>query len=152
MIHLSPHFTLEELTVSETAARVGIDMRPPADVVENLRRLAVLVLEPVRSAVGGALRITSGYRPAALNDLIGGSRTSDHLRGLAADCFAPTLSLGELVTRVRALEHEIPLRQCILEFGSWVHLSCEPIAAEPRREFLSATRENGRTVYRALEA
>jgi len=146
-MNLSPHFTLAELTRSEAAARVGIDMRPPPAVLENLKRLCMTVLEPIRLAVGMPVFVTSGYRPEPLNTLIGGASNSDHLRGMAADIIVQGISIGELGWRVRQIQDEIPLRKAINEFGSWLHVSCEPAGVEPRREFLLASRDRGKTLY-----
>src|SRR5436309_11017044 len=86
---LSPHFSLEELTASEVAARVGISNAPPPDVMSNLVRLAE-GLELVRAALGNnAVHVTSGYRSPRLNQMVGGSRHSMHMQGLAADILCP---------------------------------------------------------------
>ena len=82
---LSAHFSLEELTASEVAARAGIDNTPSAEVVRNLARLAE-GLELVRVALGNKpVHVTSGYRSARLNQMVGGSKNSMHIQGLAAD-------------------------------------------------------------------
>jgi len=72
-MNLSPNFTLEEMTASETAARHGIDNTPPNDVLMNLRRLA-LFLEEVRTVVGMPLRFSSGYRGPGANAKVGGKK------------------------------------------------------------------------------
>src|SRR5438874_270924 len=89
MTRLSAHFSLDQLIASEVAARSGIDNTPPEPVLANLRRLAQL-LEEVRAALGGeAIDVSSGYRSAELNRLVGGSAASAHLDGRAADFVAP---------------------------------------------------------------
>src|SRR2546428_8128826 len=86
---LSAHFSLEELTASEIAARAGIDNAPSAEVVRNLARLAE-GLELVRLALGNKpVHITSGYRSARLNQMVGGSKNSIHIQGLAGDILSP---------------------------------------------------------------
>ena len=147
MSNLSKHFDLAELLVSEAAVRNDIDMTPTASVLDNLRNLASEVLEPIREQVMGPLVITSGYRPKALNDLIGGSKDSDHLTGCAADVHAPGMSLYDLSKIVDRLKMQIPLKQAILEFNQWLHVSIQSQGEAPRREFLTASRDNGRTVY-----
>lgn len=84
-MNLTKHFTLSELTRSETAERRHIDNTPSPEVVDNLRALCRNVLEPARTAFGAPVYITSGYRCPALNKAVGGKITSQHLRGEAAD-------------------------------------------------------------------
>jgi zinc D-Ala-D-Ala carboxypeptidase len=146
-VNLSPNFTLAELVRSETAARQDIDMAPSPEVLTNLSRLCNLVLEPIRHKALRPIVVTSGYRPKALNDLVGGSKSSDHLTGCAADIHALGITLDELERVVRSISEEIPLKQCIAEFGQWLHVSVQPEGAEPWREFLAARREDGKTVY-----
>jgi hypothetical protein len=68
------------------------------------------------------------------------------MRGLAADIVAYGLSIDKLGRLIRSLD--LPLRKTIYEFGEWIHVAVAPDGEEPRREFLVATREHGRTVYR----
>ena len=83
---LSPHFKLSEFTESATARRNGIDNTPPAEAVENLRRLCEGCLEPLREAIGLPVVITSGYRTKALNEiLVHAARRSQHMSGQAVD-------------------------------------------------------------------
>ncbi len=83
--HISPHFRLEEFLVSQTAERHGIDMVPSDEIVTNITELCDTVLEPFRKAVDSPVIISSGYRPEALNRMIGGSKTSAHRFGRAVD-------------------------------------------------------------------
>src|SRR5262245_38153427 len=96
---LSPNFSLAELTVSDSAARLRIDNTPDAAVLANLRRLAHL-LEDVRELLGRPLVITSGFRAPKLNRAVGGSATSVHVIGLAADFIAPPLSAIQACRRI----------------------------------------------------
>ena len=84
-MQLSEHFTLSEMTRSDTAERNHIDNTPSQEVIDNLRALCRNVLEPARVAFGQPIYITSGYRCPALNAKVGGQPTSQHLRGEAAD-------------------------------------------------------------------
>lgn len=123
-MNLSPHFTLAEMTVSETAARRGIDNDPPPDVVERLKHTA-LGLEAVRTRLGAPIVVSSGYRSPALNAAIGGAQNSDHTRGDAADFICP--GFGAPSTIVSALKDSgIQFDQLIEEFGRWVHISFGP--------------------------
>lgn len=121
---LSPHFTLAELTASETAARQGIDNDPPPEVIERLRHTA-LGLEAVRVRLGAPIIVSSGYRSPELNVAVGGSSNSDHTRGDAADFICP--GFGAPSTIVSALKDSgIQFDQLIEEFGRWVHISFGP--------------------------
>lgn len=84
-MQLTDHFTLAELTRSDTADRKHIDNTPTVEVVANLRALCRNVLEPARVSFGAPIYVTSGYRCPALNAAVGGKPTSQHLRGEAAD-------------------------------------------------------------------
>jgi hypothetical protein len=129
---LSPNFSLSELIYSETAEKNRIDNTPPPDIVENLKRLAA-GLERVRELLGAPLEISSGYRCAALNEVIGGSSASQHVLGLAADFACP--GFGTPLEVARAIrESGMRFDQCILEYGRWVHLS---FSDEPRGRMLT---------------
>ncbi len=139
---LSNHFRLEEFLVSEAAARHDIDMSPTQEVLDNLSLLVTLYLHPIRRAADSPVIITSGYRPPELNHLIGGSETSAHRFGRAADFHIIGQTPFETVELI--LELDLAFDQVIHEFGQWVHLG---IAELPRRQVLTAKREDGRTIY-----
>jgi hypothetical protein len=84
-MNLSEHFTLEELTRCELAARKGIDNTPTAEIERNLPALCTVLLEPTRTLLGVPMHANSGYRSFRLNIAVGGSETSAHLRGAACD-------------------------------------------------------------------
>lgn len=127
--YLSPHFSLEELTASQTAARLGIDNIPPPHIVTNLKRLAE-TLEQVRALLKRAVLVTSGYRCPELNKAIGGSRTSAHMQGLAADFISPGYGTPYEICAALTLSN-IHWDQVIHEFGRWVHIG---LADEPQRQ------------------
>ena len=138
---LSRHFTLEELTFSQTASRKNIDNTPSLEVVAQLTRLAYC-MEQVRALLGGPIRITSGYRSPALNSAIGGAKNSAHMSGFAADFVCP--SYGFPLDIVKAISaSSIKFDQCIQE-GTWVHISFDP---DMRREVLTAHFHNGEAYY-----
>lgn len=143
--YLSPHFTLEELTRSQVAARLGIRNGAPRQIQLNLKRLCELILEPLHYDLGNGLQITSGYRCPELNQAIGGSAGSQHLRGLAADMVCRGLTPLDLCHRIDELH--LPFDQLIYE-GSWVHVSvCAP-GESSRGELLTARFSPGRkTTY-----
>ena len=128
-MQLSPHFTLAELTVSQSAARLGIDNNPPPSVIKALERTA-LGLEGVRMLLGAPVLVSSGYRSPALNKAIGGAKNSQHMTGQAVDFICP--GFGSPRQIVKTLDNSgMQFDQCILEFDRWVHLS---FSDKPRRQ------------------
>lgn len=118
---LSEHFTYEELTRSDAAARLGVENTPNESEIENLKRLAAL-LEEVKKAVGGkAVMINSGFRSKPVNDAVGSKDTSQHRLGCAADLRVPGMKPREVVEACIAAQ--VPFDQIILEFDSWTHIS-----------------------------
>lgn len=122
MIKLTKHFTLSEFTRSQTASRRGIDNAPGPDEIAALKLLCAKVLEPIREHFDRPVIVTSGYRSPALNRRIGGSRTSQHCFGQAADFTVPGVSNIELC---RWAQRNLNYDQLIYEFGEngWVHAS-----------------------------
>ena len=117
------HFTIAELTRSTTARNMGIDNTPPASAVKALHELVDKVLDPLREAWGGPIRVNSGYRCPALNKLVGGTPTSQHQKGEAAD-----ITVGSRIGNRRLLalikRLDLPVDQCIDEKGCrWIHVS-----------------------------
>ena len=146
-MNLSKNFTLSELTKSETAARWGIDNTPTGEVVENLKALAVNILQPVRDHFG-VVTVSSGYRNKAVNAKAGGSATSDHIKGFAADFEVYGVQNKVLAEWIR---DTLSFSQVILEFpgqnpnDGWVHCSYDP--ANLKNQCLTAIKQNGKTVY-----
>ena len=133
MTKLSEHFTLEELTFSATAQRKQIDNKPPAEVLENMKRLAA-GLEEVRAVLGNKpMRINSGYRSPKLNRAVGGARLSAHMAGYAADFVCP--EFGSPLKIVKALAATGIQFDKLIQEGTWVHISFAP---EARRQLLTA--------------
>ena len=129
---MSPHFTLDELTFSQTAQRKRIDNTPNDEARDNLLTLAS-ALEEVRSLLGAPMNISSGYRSPKLNAAVGGAKHSAHMRGLAADFIAPRFgSPAEIVAKIEA--STINFDQCIVEFGRWVHFAVPPAGEKGRRQ------------------
>ena len=145
--YLSPHFRLQEFLTSQTAARHGIDMTPSTEVVQNLTRLCTLLLEPIRATLGIPLQISSGYRPPLLNQLIGGASNSAHQFGCAAD----VIVAGRLPADIQRLISKMPcsadIDQCIEEFGQWTHVAVADATKPPRRQYLSAKRDDSGVHY-----
>lgn len=143
-MQLTTHFTLAELTASQSAARLGIDNTPSDEVVLNLTDVA-RHLEEIRAYFCRPVIVSSGFRCEMLNRAIGGSLTSAHRYGLAADFTVQGVSNIEVCEFVR--DHMPDVDQIIYEFGpsGWVHIG---LAAKPRREALTAIKVSGRTVYK----
>ena len=122
------YFTLQELKRSETAERLGIDNTPDASVVGHLETLVEQLLDPLREAFGRPIIVTSGYRCPELNKAVGGSPTSAHLQGYAADLVPKdgNVQLFLEFTYWWLLREGKPYDQIIAETNSkgakWVHL------------------------------
>ena len=120
-MNLSPHFTLEELTHSEVAARNGWDNSPTQEEINNLQRLAYL-LEKVKEAVGGKpVMINSGFRSKQVNDAVGSKDSSQHRLGCAADIRVPGMNPRQVVDA--CISKSVLFDQIILEFDAWTHIS-----------------------------
>lgn len=122
------YFSYKEFQRSATAERLKIDNRIPEAAQANITALVDNVLDPLRQAWGKPLTVTSGYRCPALNKAVGGSRTSQHMTGQAAD-----ISTGNIVDNARLfhliIDSKLPFDQLIFEKGdinigpAWVHVS-----------------------------
>jgi hypothetical protein len=146
---LSKNFTLNEMIQSEAALRHGIDNTPTPQVVANLTALCVAVLQPVRNFYNRPVKVSSGYRSFAVNSVIGGSRSSDHCWGYAADFEIPGVPNYDVADYIR---RNFKFKQLILEFytsgvpdSGWVHVAYDPAAL--RGDVLTAARVAGDVVY-----
>jgi zinc D-Ala-D-Ala carboxypeptidase len=143
---LSQHFYLEEFLQSQTAARLGIKLELPAPMRPTLQRLVDRVLEPLRVALGSPVHVSSGYRDAVVNRLVGGAYNSAHMTARAADIIAPGMTARQLAVFIKGMD--LPdMHKCILEFGQWVHVSIAKDNEAPLRQYMNAARVNGSTVY-----
>ncbi len=150
---LTNNFTLSELTTSQTAVRKQYkeQFNPPQEIVDNLRTLAQEVLQPLRGFMGCPIRVSSGYRSPRLNKAIGGSKTSDHMKGMAADIHNSNGSDIDLAKVI--IHHGIPFKQMIIEFGTmanprWIHISYDE--NNNKRQILRAYKQGRSTRYRTL--
>jgi len=148
-MNLTENFTLSEMTKSETALRYDMDNSPPQEITSNLQALAVHVLQPVRDHYGKGVKVNSGYRSPDVNAKVGGSRTSDHCRGMAADIEIPGVPNHELAEWIRS---NLLFTQVILEFytqgvpdSGWVHVSYDH--ENLKKQALTAVKQDGKTVY-----
>ena len=147
---LSENFSLKEMTKSQTALRRGIENEPGEEEQANLQQLCEQVLQKVRDHFGKPVTVNSGYRSPELNSAIGGSTTSDHCKGMAADIEIPGVSNYELAEWI---QNNCEFRQLILEFytpgvpdSGWVHVSYN--YEENLKKVMTAMKEDGKTVYK----
>ena len=148
-MNLTANFSLHEMTKSETALRHGMDNVPGEVEIANLKLLAEKVLQPVREHYARGVKVNSGFRHPDVNAAVGGSRTSDHTRGMAADIEIPGVANAELA---QWIADNLDYTQLILEFytpgipdSGWVHVSYDP--ANLKKQNLTATKQGGKTVY-----
>ena len=141
-MNLSNSFTLEALTFSETAIRKDLDNTPNDEQISNLTELAQ-ALERVVYLLGYPIHISSAFRSTKVNSAVGGSPTSAHMEGYAADFTCQAFGSPLEVCKYIA-QSGIDFDQCIVEGGAWCHLSIDP---RMRRETLTATFTGGKPVY-----
>jgi zinc D-Ala-D-Ala carboxypeptidase len=143
-VWLSPHFSLHELTYSDTALACGIENSPDAAALEELEQLALVTLEGIRTVLGDfPIVISSGYRCPALNSEIGGATNSAHLYGCAADFVCPDFGTPlEVCLAIEPHMAELQIDQLIDESG-WVHVGRASQGGEPRCECLTLTAGGG---------
>jgi zinc D-Ala-D-Ala carboxypeptidase len=134
-MQISEHFTLEELSFSETAARLGLDNTPGPVVVTNLGLVAA-AMERIRTLLEDRpIVVHSGYRSPQVNEAVGGVATSAHCFGLACDFVCPAFGTPyELALAI--LKSDIEYDQVILEYG-WVHVGLTQNESLSRREALT---------------
>jgi hypothetical protein len=149
MTQLTANFSLHELSKSETALRLGLDNTPDDEATENLRLLCEKVLQPVRDHYGKGVKVNSAYRSPESNAAVGGSKTSDHCKGMAADIEIPGVANADLAQWIM---DNLDYTQLILEFytpgipdSGWVHVSFDP--NNLKKQELTATKVAGKTQY-----
>ncbi len=142
-MNLTPHFTLAELTFSETAERNGWDNSPNEQELANLKRLADM-LEQVKVVMGGKpVMISSGLRTKKVNDAVGSKDTSQHLLGCAADFKIPGVTPDQVVRKIIA--SGIGFDQVIREYDRWTHISIpNTVDTAPRRQALIIDKQGTR--------
>ena len=149
-MQLSKNLALSEVTRSETAKRRGISNMPTPEHIENFKKLAENVFQPIREHFGVPIRISSGYRSKALNTAIGGSLSSQHCKGEAIDIDMD----GTTITNKQIFDFvkdNVNFDQMIWEFGTdanpdWVHVSYNSDGSQ-RKQILKAVKAGGATKY-----
>jgi zinc D-Ala-D-Ala carboxypeptidase len=151
-MNITEHFSMKELTHSQTAIKNGIPNIPKdPQVVANLTTLCEKVLEPLREGMGCPIKISSGYRSPELNKLIGGAKASQHNVGEAVDIDLDDKNADLFAYIVNNLDFD----QIIWEFGNdknpdWVHVSYK--SAGNRKQLLKAISLGGKTSYQVMDA
>jgi hypothetical protein len=114
----APNFKYKEFVFSNTTIRKNISNIPYGDQWKNIERLAINVLQPIRDKFG-SIRITSGFRCSELNEMIGGSKYSNHCRGEASDIIS--LRDVPLIEIAEWSYNNLSFRTLIFEFNEWLH-------------------------------
>ena len=148
-LRISKNFALSEMTKSATAERLGVDNTPNLTHLVNLTNLAIHILQPVRDQFG-VITINSGYRSPALNAKVGGSKTSQHCNGQAADFESFSTPNPDLA---KWIANNLEFDQLILEFydgvnpnSGWVHCSYNLMGN--RKKILTALKTKNGVVYK----
>jgi hypothetical protein len=149
-MQLSENLSLAEVIRSETAKRKGVSNMPTPAHIENFKKLAENIFQPIRKHFGKPIHISSGYRSDALNKAIGGSKTSQHCKGEAIDIDMD----GTSITNAQIFNYikdNLNFDQLIWEFGTasnpdWVHVSYNSTGKQ-RKQILKALKVNGKTSY-----
>ena len=150
---LSKNLRLAEMIRSESAKRLGISNQPTEEHIENMKRFAMMVFEPIRARFDTPIYISSGYRSEKLNKAVKGSLTSSHCMGEAADIDMDGSSVITNADVFHYIKDNLEFDQLIWEFGDknnpdWVHVSYKNEGN--RKEVLAAYREEGKTKYKKL--
>jgi len=149
-MQLSENLSLAEVTRSESAKRFGISNTPTPEHIENFKKLAENIFQPIRKHFAKPIHISSGYRSLALNKVIKGSATSQHCSGEAIDIDMD----GTDITNAQIFNYikdNLNFDQLIWEFGNkinpdWVHVSYESTGKQ-RKQILRAVKSAGKTSY-----
>jgi hypothetical protein len=147
MTQISPHFTLEEFTDSQTAARMGIPNIPKGQDLKNVERVAE-VMERVREILDNKpILISSGYRAPKVNAAVGGAKNSAHIHGLAADFTCPGFGTPkEICKKLEPYMRALNIDQLIYEYQTWTHLGLTD-AVDPRHMALTIDTKGTRTGF-----
>jgi len=150
-MRLSKNFSLREFIKSDTATRLDINNVPSQEVIDNLKLLCENVLQPLREHYAKPIVISSGYRSPELNSTVGGSKTSDHCQGFAADINALDGDNGDLYEAI--IDLDLEFKQLIHEYGDennpdWIHISYDE--SNNKGQKLRAIRRDGQTTYMSI--
>ena len=148
---LTEHFTLEEMTVSPTAKKLGLSNQPTPEHIENMKYCCEKILEPVRAHFGKPVKINSSYRSPLVNKAVGGSKTSQHVNGQAIDFEIEGLDNKTVADWVA---DNLEFDQVILEFytkgdknSGWVHASIKKEGGNRKQRLVATKSKAGGTTY-----
>jgi hypothetical protein len=138
---MTPHFTIEEATLSQTASRLGLKNIPSDSVLSAIQSTAYR-MEVVRRVLNAPIIISSWYRSPEVNAAVGGSKHSQHISGEAVDFICPVFGTPvEICTRLRSLVELINFDQLIYEH-TWVHISWSSVpGATQKNQVLSLSKD-----------
>ena len=153
-MQLSTHLSLAEVTYSETAKRAGVSNEPTAPHLEAMKKLAEHIFEPIRNHFAKPIKVSSGYRSAALNAITpGSSATSQHCKGEALDLDQDGMPTG--VTNKMVFDYikaNLNFDQLIWEYGTdanpdWVHVSYSASGTQRKQVLRCKRNAAGQPVY-----
>ena len=153
MEKISKHITYAEAIHSNTAKRKGIDNTPSPTHVETMKETANKIFEPLREFVCGPIKVTSMFRSAALNEAIGGAKSSQHMKGQAMD-LDDVYGHKSNAEVYQWIKENLNFDQLIWEFGTdtnpnWIHVSYVN-DEDNRNRCLKAYKEKGKTKYKVI--
>ena len=148
-MNISPHFTFEEMTHSDTAVSHRLPNDPTVADLANLTRLCNTLLERIRSMIDSPLHINSGFRSPQVNKLVGGAPGSAHMTGRAADFICPASKLTITAIWILIKDSDLPYDQLIIENSprsgaTWIHVAVSREGIAPRREAFTLTKREAR--------
>lgn len=137
-MRISDNFNLEEFVNSLTANKYNIDNTPSEEVKNNIITLVKNILQPIRDKWNKPIKVNSGYRCQALNNKVGGSKTSQHLTGDAADITTGTQEGNKKLFHFivdMAQQKKVVYGQLIDEYGyKWLHISNPMTGRKPNQD------------------
>ena len=153
MDKISKHVSYKEGIYSTTALRLGLKNDPSDVHLSNMKLIAEKVFEPLRTHVGGPIKINSFYRGPKLNEAIGGSFKSQHCNGQAID-IDDTYGHMSNADMYKYIKENLDFDQMIWEFGddknpNWVHVSYVSPEVN-RKRCLKAFKDKGKTKYKII--
>ena len=142
---MNSYFTIPELCCSGSYKKLVEIPKEGSTEYNNLLNLIFNLLNPIREKLGKPIRVTSGYRPPALNKAVGGAANSNHLYGCAADIHTGNDSTDNIKIVKAVLELQIPFDEVICEGAvfnkegelvscKWVHVALRQ--TNNRKKFL----------------
>ena len=150
---ISEHITYAEAIHSNTAKRKSIDNTPNPTQVDTMKMTAEMVFEPLRTWVGGPIKVNSFFRSAELNEAIRGAASSQHCKGQAID-IDDVYGHKTNADMFMYIRENLDFDQLIWEFGTdmnpnWIHVSYVS-KEENRNRCLKAYKQDGRTKYKVI--